>query len=144
DGDRLRGRAAVAGPPRGAEGPAGARPAQLPPPPAVPPRGPVRRPATPHQHRAGLRRGRGGGPALLRDAVHYRLAPARGHRRAQTPEGGQPTDRRGRREPSTYPEPPRDCPGSAHRFLHGDLRSEVVNFSSNVQVHATAFMGVTP
>ena len=58
-GRRLRGRAGVARPPRGAEGPAARRPDRPDPPGAVPPRGPGRGRAAPHQHRAGLRRRRG-------------------------------------------------------------------------------------
>ena len=60
DGGRLRGRADLAGPPRGAEGPARAGGRRPEGPGAVPPRGPGRGAAAPHQHRAGLR-GRPGG-----------------------------------------------------------------------------------
>ena len=49
---------------------------------AVPPRGPLGGAAAPHQHRAGLRRRRVGGRALLRDAVHRGPGPRRRHRRA--------------------------------------------------------------
>ena len=49
---------------------------------AVPARGPLGGEAPSHQHRAGLRRWRVGGRALLRDAVHRRPGPRRRHRRA--------------------------------------------------------------
>src|SRR5262249_17293589 len=66
------------GPPRGPEGPGGARPAESPALAPVPPRGAVGGAAAPHPHRAGLRRGRGGGAALLRDAIHPGPGPRRG------------------------------------------------------------------
>ena len=73
-GGRLRGDRAGPGPPRGAEGPAGARvPDDVDR--AVPPRGARRGQAASHQHRARLRRGRGRGPALLRHAVHREREP---------------------------------------------------------------------
>ena len=85
DGDRLRGRAGLAGPTRGAEAaaprPEGRREAP----------GPVRAggagggEAAPHQHRPGLRRRRARGLALLRDATDRGPRPGRGHRRAATP-----------------------------------------------------------
>ena len=69
-GRGLRGRAGLAGPARGAEGPAGPRAARRQAARAVPPRGAGGGAAAPHQHRAGLRRGRARGDALLRHAVH--------------------------------------------------------------------------
>ena len=62
---------------------------------AVPPRGPRRGPAAPHQHRARLRGGPGGGRLLLRDAVHRRAGPGPGHRRA--PPAPRAIGRAGRR-----------------------------------------------
>ena len=81
-GGGLRGRADLAGPPRGAEGPAGARVRRPDGPGAVPPRGPRRGPAAPHQHRAGLRGGPGRRRPLLRHAVHPGPGARPGHRRA--------------------------------------------------------------
>ena len=67
DGNRLRGVSGLAQPPRGPEDVARARR-----PGPVPPRGQGGRAAAPYEHRAGLRRRRARGPALLRDAVHRR------------------------------------------------------------------------
>ena len=64
-GDRVRGRAGVAGPARGAEGPAVPGPGRRQPSGAVPPRGAGGGEAAPHQHRAGLRRRRAA------TGVHY-------------------------------------------------------------------------
>ena len=54
---------------------------------AVPPRGPGRGPAAPHQHRAGLRGRPGRRRPLLRDAVHPGPGPGPGHRRAAAAAG---------------------------------------------------------
>src|SRR5262249_55282473 len=69
-GCRLRGRAGVAGPARGAEGTARPGPAGCEVPTAVPAGSPVGGPAASHQYCPGLRRGRTGRPTLLRHAVH--------------------------------------------------------------------------
>ena len=58
---------------------------------AVPPRGARRRQAASHQYRARLRRGRGRGPGLLRDAIHRERKPRPGLRSAQ-PVGRSPGD----------------------------------------------------
>ena len=65
------------------------RPAQLDPAPAVPARGPLGRAAAPRQHRAGLRRGRARGSALLCHAVHPGARPGCDPRRpAAAPRAG--------------------------------------------------------
>ena len=95
-GRRLRGRADLAGPPRGAEGPAAAqlssdRMVQA----ALPPRGAGRGPAAPHQHRAGLRGRRAGrGCPLLRDAVHPGPGAGRGPGGIETAATRRETGRR--------------------------------------------------
>ena len=69
-GGGLRGRAGIAGPARGAEGDGRPPPERPHAPRPVRPRGQGRRAAAPHEHRAGVRRRRGGGRSLLRHAVH--------------------------------------------------------------------------
>ena len=81
-GGGVRGRADLAGPPRGAQGPAAAGVGRPDGPGAVPPRGPRRGQAAPHQHRAGLRGGPGRGRPLLRHAVHPGPGPGPGDQRA--------------------------------------------------------------
>ena len=77
-GGRLRGRAGVARPPRGPEGPVGRRPDRPPAGPPVRARGQGGGAAAPHQHRAGLRRGPAGRAPLLRHAVHRRAGAGPG------------------------------------------------------------------
>ncbi len=88
-GGRLRGRAGLARPPRGPEGPAlagGPGPHDAG---AVPPRGPRLGPAAPHQHRAGLRGGPGGRrPATTRCSS----SRARAWTRSSTSCGGYGAD----------------------------------------------------
>ena len=96
-GGRLRGRAGLARPPRGPEGPARRS--------ARPTRGRCERfrreaqaggAAAPHQHRAGLRRRRARRRPLLRHAVHPGPGPRRGPRRAAAApaaEAGRPAPR---------------------------------------------------
>ena len=66
---------------------------------AIPPRGPRRRQAAPHQHRAGLRGGPGGRRLLLRHAVHPRPGPRPGRRRA----GPAPRRSRADRPQTNFP-----------------------------------------
>src|SRR5262249_40130084 len=75
-GRGLRGRAGVAGPPRRPEGPGAAGPAPSQATAPVPSRGAGGGAAASHQHRAGLRRGRVRGTALLRRLLgdHHRGA----------------------------------------------------------------------
>src|SRR5262249_31711963 len=68
-GGRLRGRAGLARPPRGAEGPAPPGGAGRDDPRAVPPRGAGGGPAAPHQHRPGLR----GWPEIGRASCRERV-----------------------------------------------------------------------
>ena len=71
-------------------------------PPAVRARGPGGGEAAPHQHRAGLRRGRARRDALLRHAVHPGPGPRRGARRAEAAaRGGRPDASRGERRVAT-------------------------------------------
>ena len=63
---------------------------------AVPPRGPVRGAAAPHQHRAGLRGRPGRRGQLLRHAVHPGPGARPGHRRAAAAQGSRASDRPGR------------------------------------------------
>ena len=95
-GGGLRGRAGVARPAGRAQGPCRPRDSRPGAGEAVRARGPRGGPVAPHQHRAGLRRRRAGGAALLRDAVHP------GARAGQRDRGGQAaqvrdTDERSRR-----------------------------------------------
>ena len=115
-GGRLRGRAGLARPPGGPEGPAlaggpGRHDAG-----AVPPRGPRLGPAAPHQHRAGLRGRPGRRRPLLRDAVHPGPEPGRGHRRAAAAAGPLPP----RAGPAASPGRPRG--GPAGRLGHARAR----------------------
>ena len=80
-GRGVRGRADLAGPARGAEGPAAAVVRRPDGPGAVPPRGPRRGPTAPHQHRAGLRGRPGRRCPLLRHAVHPGPGTGPGHHR---------------------------------------------------------------
>ena len=85
-GRRLRGRAGVAGPPRGAEGPARPQPLLDPRQTApVPARGAGGGAAAPHQHRAGLRRRRAGRACTTTSCSSSR---ARGSTRSSTSCGG--------------------------------------------------------
>ena len=86
--------------------------------PAVPPRGPGRGAAAPHQHRAGLRRRRVRGRALLRHAVHPRAQPRQGARGGRTAEGrassGPARQPAARTKASDTSSPSRSRPGLAH------------------------------
>ncbi len=89
-GRGVRGRADLAGPPRGAQGAAGAVVQRPDGPGAVPPRGPRRGAVAPHQHRAGLRGGPGRRCPVLCHAVHPGPgAGRRHHRAARSPRPGQ-------------------------------------------------------
>ena len=73
---------------------------------AVPARGPLGGSITPHQHRAGLRRRRASGHALLRDAVHPGPGPGRDSRR---PPPASRARRSSAGNTTGKPEFPRDC-----------------------------------
>ena len=123
-GRRLRGRAGLARPPGGAEGPAVRRGARPPAAAAVPDRGPGGGAAAPHAHRPGLRVG-------CERGVHYyamqfiegRIA-GRGHppscARPATAGRGQ---RRRRRRPTRPLGPPTRRPTAAPRPRHGASRA---------------------
>ena len=90
-GSRLRSGAGIPRPARGAQGASDGR-ADVPDPPrAIPPRGAGGGAAAPHQHRAGLRRRRARGRALLRHAVHPGSEPGSRPARAGAPPPPGPT-----------------------------------------------------
>ena len=107
-GRRLRGRAGVARPARGAEGPARCGAVRRQAGAALPARGAGRGAAAPHQHRAGLRRGPGRRASLLRHAVH----PRHGARRRP---GGAAAIATGRGEPARRRAAPVSTGRSARR-----------------------------
>ena len=90
-GSRLRSSAGIPGPARCAQGASGGR-ADVPDPPrAIPTRGAGSGAAAPYQYRAGLRRRRARGSALLRHAVHPGSEPGPRPARARTPSPPRPT-----------------------------------------------------
>ena len=112
DGDRLRGRAGRAGPPRRVEGPAAGRRARPPGDPTVPARGPGRRLAAAPAHRAGLSRvGTVDDVPYLRDAVHRGRQPGRPDRRAARASIGHGARARARHRPTASA--PSDARGRA-------------------------------
>ena len=99
NGNRLRSSAGISRPARGTQGPSDGRADVCDPPRAIPPRGAGGGAAAPYQYRAGVRRWRARGRALLRHAVHP--GPGTGSRAARAGAPSSPGRSSGRRRHST-------------------------------------------